>query len=143
MAYANSICTPILEISALLIIEPMGQISTREYLTQLQNLKRSFTTLLYFNAESPKRIQWAIANAINYLESVNVTGILKSRVEDALKDLKSAHSNADTFARDMKPDLKDRDLKVIHDDPTYWYQQVIGTAESAMDRIIDYLTDNE
>jgi hypothetical protein len=115
-----------------------------EFISELNDLKTNFEHHLHFNAESPKRVQREIQMALKFLKSIKYEGELENRVKTSIDYLKLAHDNADTFAKEMKPDMTKRsDLAVTHPDEMFWYQQVIGTAEASMDLLTRYLTDNE
>ena len=116
----------------------------REFISNLDHFKRNFEAHLRFNAESPKRIQPVIQEAIQFLQSIKYEGEMKNRVKTSIDYLKLANDNADTFAKEMKADMTKRfDLAAIHPDDSFWYQQVIGTAEASMDLLTRYLTHNE
>lgn len=115
----------------------------REFESQLKSYRDQFTGYLHFNVESPKRIQWNINQAIEFLNSIKTDGPVKDRIETSVKYLQQASRSATLFGSQMKIDPKGYDLEVTHNNPSYWYQQVIGTAESAMDIIIRYLNGSE
>jgi hypothetical protein len=106
--------------------------------------QRSFTMLLTFNLESPKRMQYAINETLKYLKSINFEGKLKEKAEKSIEYLNLAHSNAERFSKDLRMDFSSsNDLAAKHTDEMFWYQQVIGTAESAIDVIVHYIDNNE
>ncbi len=117
--------------------------TTQEYIRQLNSFKRDFGHYARYNIESPQRIQSDIQQAINFLEDVKVTGELKKRVVRAIGQLQQALQNAQIVSRQIKPDPADKDLGAIIDDDSFWYQQVVGAAEGAMDTAVHYLEDRE
>lgn len=118
----------------------------RQFLSDLQQFRRQVTSHLKLNLESPKRIQFLITDILAYLESIQFSESTNKRVESAKKWLKDAYENADEVSKNIKTDFSssfDSAVKYDETNNTTWYQQVIGTAESALDCIIDYLTGNE
>jgi hypothetical protein len=113
--------------------------ATREFIRQLRQIKEGFTKHLRYNIESPQRIQPEIREAIEFLETVDTTGDLKKHITIAIKKLNEALRNAQTVSKEIKSAPGAKDLEAIYHDESFWYQQVIGTAESAMDEITRYL----
>ncbi|AQG78405.1 hypothetical protein [Spirosoma montaniterrae] len=115
--------------------------TTKEYIYRLNDFKRSVTNYLHYNIESPQRIQQDLRAAIEFLESVQTTGQLKKEVELAVQRLKAVLENAKAFSKQVKPDPNDKDLGAVHHDDSFWYQQVIGSAESAINELIRHVRD--
>ncbi len=118
--------------------------TNKDFILELGRFRKKFELNLHFNAESPKRIQITIEDALSYLGSFKFEGSLKQEVAKAKKWLKLAHQNANEFSKTMKPDLTtSNDLAVQHQNPTFWYQEVIGNAEDAIDIITRHLNETE
>lgn len=117
-----------------------------DFLSELKSFRRSITSYQRLNIESPKRLQYLIIDIIIFLNKIKTNGDLKDKIEEAIKELKIAHSNAEELSATLKPDFSSRsDIAVKADIETIsaWATQVIGTGEYALDIIIDYMVGNE
>ena len=114
-----------------------------EFRRELKMYRDTFTSHLHFNAESPVRMQGDINRAIEFLNSIKTEGTAQERIKSSIEYLNQASRSAKVFGSTMKIDPKGYDLEVTHENPSHWYQRVIGTAESAMDVIIGYLEGDE
>ncbi|OYU68026.1 MAG: hypothetical protein CFE22_01570 [Cytophagaceae bacterium BCCC1] len=116
------------------------------FISKLKSFRQSITSYQNLNIESPKRLQYLIVDIITYLNKIKTDGALKDKIEDAIKELKIAHSNAEELSHTLKPDFsKTSDIAVLLDIQTVsaWAIQVIGTGEYALDIIIDHMVGNE
>ena len=113
-----------------------------EFKRDLSNYKDSFTRLLYFNIESPKRVQSLINETVSFLQPIKCEKKLRLKIEESIIDLQSAYSHSEDFSKGLRTDFsRTNDLAAIHIDENdnSWAQQVIGTAEAAIDNILRFL----
>lgn len=109
----------------------------QEFKSRVQQYRTLFDHHSATNVESIRRVQYLIDGIIEFLNSVNADKELSKRIKTAIQHLQAAHANAETFGQGMQVDRRTHsDTAVTHPDEMFWYRQVIGTAESALDQLL-------
>ena len=89
-------------------------------------------------------MQYAINDTLEFLKSNKYEGKLKTKVKKSIEYLNLAHANAEIFSKQLRSDFSSsNDLAAKHIDESFWYQQVVGEAEAAIDVIVHFINGDE
>jgi hypothetical protein len=114
-----------------------------EFIEHLKRYRLSLDTHTEFHEESPKRMEFKLEQIIEFLSDFETEGTLKIRLETTIQGLTEAKANIGPFCQKWQAVQFSQTLDPMHPTVRFWIEQVIATAEAALDVTLDYLTGNE